>query len=144
MNVRIAGVNLPGRNWSCYENIHVGIQRRSEVVDLVPGDAGEATWEFEVAVTGDGDFRGPYVQGRRPDRFVYLSWGTVDANGTFAMFRRAKLMLGAIDTDVVGAADAAGYTLQATLALTGAGGAPRCAAVRPPAISWSAVPTLNR
>ena len=27
------------------------------------------------------DFRGPYVQGKRGERFLYLSWGCVDASG---------------------------------------------------------------
>lgn len=140
MIVRVAGTNLPGRSWSCYGNIHVGVQRKAEAVDLVPGDAGVAQWAFEVDVKADGDFRGPYVQGRRGERFVYLSWGAVDAAGTFAMFGRAKLMLGAVDPEIVRAADVPGHTLLATLALTAGDGGPRRAAVRPPAISWSAEP----
>lgn len=141
MDVRILGVNLPGRTWGEYANIHVGVQRRTEVVDLVPGDAAEATWNFSIDVSpADGAWRGPHVQGRRGDRFFYLSWGTVDAKGTFIMFRRAKLMLDAIDTAVVSAAAEPGQLLLATLALTGVDGGPRCAALRPPAISWAAVP----
>jgi hypothetical protein len=140
VDVRIAGVNLPGRAWACYDNIHVGVQRKAEVVDLVAGDAGEAVWHFSVEVTPDGDFRGPFVQGRKGERFVYLSWGTVDAGGRFTMFRRAKLMLAAVDAATIESADAPGHVLVATLALTDGKGAPRCAAVRPPAISWTAAP----
>lgn len=139
MDVRIVGVNLPGRNWCTYANIHVGVQRRAEVVDLVPGDAAEAVWELPVEPV-DGDFRGRHVQGRRGERFLYLSWGTVDDDGTFAMFRRAKLMLAAVDPDVLDAAGRPGHRLRATLGLTGGDGGPRCAAVRPPAVSWTAEP----
>ena len=141
MDVRILGVALPGRTWCGYANIHVGVQRRAEVVDLVPGDAAEASWNFSIELAPiDGAFRGPFVQGRRGDRFFYLSWGTVDAQGTFVMFRRAKLMLDAIDAAVASAAAEPGHLLLATLALTGGDGGPRCAALRPPAISWTAVP----
>ncbi len=139
MDVRIVGINLPGRAWSTYGNIHVGVQRRNEVVDIVPGDADEAVWEFPIEPTG-GDFRGPHVQGKRGERFLYLSWGTVDEDGRFAMFRRAKLMLGAVDQSVLDAATQPGHRLQAALSLTEGDGAPRCAALRPPAVSWTAAP----
>ncbi|MGI8808905.1 MAG: DUF5990 family protein [Acidimicrobiales bacterium] len=140
MDVRIVGVNLPGRQCGAYENIHVGVQRRAEVVDVIPGDVDQAVWDFPVDLATDGDLRGPFVQGRRGDRFVYLSWGTVGPSGTFEMFRRAKLMLGAVDADVIQAASQPRHRLHGTLGLTGGDGGPRCAAVRPPAISWTAVP----
>ncbi|MGH9037460.1 MAG: DUF5990 family protein [Acidimicrobiia bacterium] len=145
MDVLIEGVNLPGRSCGVgegYDNVHVGVQCRKEVVDLHPGDAASATWSFEVTVRdvddGGVDFTGPYVQGRRGDRFVYLSWGTVDGDGTFTMFRRAKLMLAAVDPAVVAAARRPGSLLVGRLGLTGGDGGPRCAAVRPPGIEWSA------
>ncbi len=141
MDVCIVGFNLPGRAWCEYDNVHVGVQRRADVVDLVPGDAAEAIWSFSVdVVPADGSFRGPYVQGRRGDRFFYLSWGTVGDDRSFTMFRRAKLMLDAVDPAVATAAAEPGHLLLATLALTGGDGSPRCAALRPPAISWTASP----
>ena len=140
MIVRIAGVNLPGRIWGGYENVHVGVQRKAEPVDLVPGDADEAVWELPIDLTADGDFRGPYVQGKRGDRFLYLVWGTVNRVDMFTMFRRAKLMLAAVDPGVLAAAGEAGHRLEATLSLTAGDGGPRCAAVRPPAIEWKAAP----
>jgi Family of unknown function (DUF5990) len=147
MDVRIVGVELPGRTCSdprpggsVYENVHVGVQRRQEVVDTIPGDARVAKWNFAVdPAVRDGaiDFRGPFVQGRRGDRFLYLSWGSVDENGRFEMFRRAKLMLDAVSPDLVHAADEPGHRLVGTLGLTHGDGMPRCAAVRPPDIAWT-------
>ncbi len=142
------GTELPGRRCAdprpdglVYENVHVGVQRRREVVDIVPGDAPTATWDLTLEPSvrdGARDFRGPFARGRRGDRFLYLSWGSVDADGHFEMFRRAKLMLDAVTPELVQAADRPGHRLVATLGLTAADGMPRCAAVRPPVIGWSA------
>jgi hypothetical protein len=149
VRVRIHGTDLPGRDWgddrhggTCYENVHVGVQERRDAAQLHRADAREVTWDLDVdVVTKDGelDFRGPCVQGKRGDRFVYLTWGTVADDG-FTMFRRAKLMLGAVEPATLRAADAAGHRLVGTLGLTGGDGGPRCAAVRPPVIEWAAEP----
>ncbi|HEY3241690.1 MAG TPA: DUF5990 family protein [Acidimicrobiia bacterium] len=145
METVIEGECLPGRRCALgegYDNVHVGVQRRQEVVDLQPGDATAARWSFEVEVRdlseGGVDFSGPFVQGRRGDRFVYLSWGTVDNGGIFTMFRRAKLMLAAVDPSVIAAARRPGGRLVGRLGLTAGDGGLRCAAVRPPGIDWSA------
>ena len=141
MIVEVRGTNLPGRRFDGYENVHVGVQWKSDVVDLVAGDAEAATWTFEVAVR-DGepvDFGGPYVHGKKGDRFLYLSWGTVAAGGGgFTMFRRAKLMLAAVDPGLVEEADQPGARLVCRLGLTGGDGGPVCAARRPPHVAWSA------
>ena len=139
----IEGHDLPGADFVSdgvpLSNVHVGVQVRAEPEQLVRGDAPSARWEVEVGVV-DGtepDFRGPAVHGRRGERFLYLTWGDVDADGGFAMFRRAKLMFGDIDPAVLREGMDAG-TLVATVALTDEHGGPRCARVRPPAISWRA------
>jgi hypothetical protein len=154
VDVRIVGVNLPSQDWTDprpggrhYGNVHVGVQRGREVVDLHPAGAEEAVWDLTVeAVAGDGalDWRGPYVHGKRGDRFLYLSWGTLDDQGQFEMFRRAKLMLGAVDGETVDAARRPGQALVGRLSLTGGDGGPRCAAVRPPAIDWRAAAAVRR
>lgn len=142
------GARLPGRTFDdaphdgcVYSNVHVGVQCRRDVVEIVPGDASAAEWNFPISVVADGvaiDFRSPHVQGKRGDRFVYLSWGTVNDDGDFEMFRRAKLMLAAVPAAVLGAANQPGQVLIATLDLTSPDGSPVCAAIRPPAISWTA------
>jgi len=147
VDVRIVGSNLPGRTFDdaphdgcVHSNVHVGVQCRREVVEMVPGDAPTAEWTFPVSVVstgGDVDFRGPHVQGKRGDRFIYLSWGTVDDQGTFEMFRRSKLMFAAVPGDVLDAANQPGRVLVGALELTAADGSPVCAAVRPPKISWT-------
>jgi uncharacterized protein DUF5990 len=148
VEIRIEGFNLPGRacgaspDFPGYENIHVGVQRRSprdQLLGLTPGDAPAALWalECEVVVTPTGiDFKGPYIQGRPHERFIYLSWGTVESDETFNMFRRAKLWLDAVDPEVLDAARTSGR-LVGRLGLTDARGHPLCASVRPPVVQWS-------
>lgn len=143
MRVTIAGCNPPGRTFcrpdgSAMEDVHVGVQVRRGPADLVPGDRSH-TWEVEVDVVGSGvtaDFRGPAVQGKKGERFLYLTWGNLDANGEFEMFRRAKLMLHHIEPDVLTAAVEAGR-LAARVDLSDERGEPRCARVDPPAVVWS-------
>ena len=147
MDVRIVGVELPGRTCAdprpgglAYENVHVGVQRRRDVVDLVPGDAPDIEWNLIVdTVTKDGalDLRGPFVHGKRGDRFLYLGWGTVDDANHFEMFRRAKLMFDAVPEELLRSAQAPGHRLVGTVNMTHDDGMPRCAAVRPPVIEWT-------
>ena len=63
-------------------------------------------------------------------RFVYLTWGNVGADGSFAMFRRAKLMLADIEPFITTAEE----KITASIDLTDDCGGPRCARLRPPAL----------
>jgi Family of unknown function (DUF5990) len=143
MRIRIEASELPGRAPRSFEgrrSVVVGVQRRgrpAEILDPQPWDADAAEWEFEGTVDPEQlDLRGPYVEGRPGERFVYLSWGTVHGD-RFDMFRRAKLMLADVPDEVLRDAVAAGR-LVARLGLTDAKGGPLCAAVRPPVVRWSA------
>lgn len=147
MVVEIEGTDLPGRRCgpnpegAWYENIHVGISRRSAAVDLVPGDAASATWRVDVTVkpVGDAglDFGGPFVHGGRGERFLGLRWGAVGDDGTFQLFRGAKLRLSDVDLALVRQALLPGRRLIGRLGLTDAKGQPRCASVHPPDVQWS-------
>ena len=120
-------------------NVHVGVQRATEVVDRVPAWADRAGWRFEVTsreVDGLLDVGGPWVHGRPGARFLYLSWGNV-TDTSFEMFRRAKLMFTDVPTELLREAHETSSTLTAELVLTDSTGAPLCARVRPPAITWS-------
>ena len=150
MRIRIEGRDLPGA--SCgpspqrpqgHANIHVGVQRRNkpgELLGLVRGDAPRAAWDLDCVVkeSGDGgvEFTGPYIQGGPGRRFIYLSWGVIEDDGTFTMFRRAKLMLDAVPSDVARRAATSGE-LVGVVGLSDDKGNPRCAAVGPSAIEWS-------
>jgi hypothetical protein len=141
----ITGLNPPGRvfcrpDGSTMENVHVGIQVGRDPAQLVRADQSETRWEVDVEIVrkeGVLDFRGLAVQGKRGDRFIYLTWGNVSAGDGFEMFRRAKLMLDRVEPGVIVSAVKTGC-LAAWVDLTGDDGGPRCARVDPPAVAWSA------
>jgi hypothetical protein len=138
LNVRIIGERLPGRTFCEHTNVHVGVQRGTDVVQQQPADATSVKFTFGIVLReqedGTLDFRSPFVHGKPGDRFFYLSWGDVADDGTFTMFRRAKLMLAALPQGMVTAKTG---SIEGYLSLTDGKGGPLCAAIRPPAINWS-------
>ena len=140
MLLQIQGHHLPGRVWQTrdehHDNIHVGIQVGKEPRELVRGDAETTSWAIPIEVVareGALDFRGAAVQGKPGARFIYLTWGDVDEVGSFTMFRRAKLMLADLEPFVAGAGDT--HQVIARVDLSDECGGPRCARLRPPALS---------
>jgi hypothetical protein len=145
VRIVIEGHDLPGAAFVSdgvpLHNVHVAAQVGKEPFGLVRGDASSARWELEArAVIEDGavDLRGPAIHGKRGERFLYLTWGDVRADGTFAMFRRAKLMVADIEPALLAGVATADGALVAALGLTDEQGCPRCARVKPPVISWRA------
>jgi hypothetical protein len=143
MRIVIEGHGLPGAEFVSdgvpLHNVHVAVQIGKDPFGLVRGDADSARWEIDVrTVVADGgvDLRGPAVFGKKGERFLYLTWGNVGAGGYFAMFRRAKLMIGDIEPELLAAATRVDGVLVASLSLTDERGCPRCARVKPPVISW--------
>ncbi|GAA4603041.1 hypothetical protein BJY16_004471 [Actinoplanes octamycinicus] len=139
MRIRIEGRELPQSPELRLNNVHVGMQRRAEVVERVPVTENQAVWELEVAgreVDGLLDVGGPWVHGPPGARFLYLSWGAVHG-ADFVMFRRAKLLFGDVPTELLRAAFDDEGVLVGRLTLTDGAGDPRCARVRPPVISWT-------
>jgi hypothetical protein len=132
MRLVIEGHHLPGRSCGTYTDVHVGVQVGREPADLVPADAENARWQVEIDVVEDDrgtDFRGSAVQGRRGERFVYLTRGE-GTGADFAMFRRAKLMLADLPGPLA-------PELVARVHLTDEDGMPRCARLRSPALTWA-------
>lgn len=146
MRLVIDGHDLPGAEFvsggALLRNVHVAVQVGKDPFQPIRADAESARWELDVgAVLGDGDdgrvdLRGPAVHGKKGERFLYLTWGDVARDGSFAMFRRAKLMVDDVDRDLLDAAARGEGTLVGSVSLTDEHGGPRCARVRPPALSW--------
>jgi hypothetical protein len=135
VNIRITGRKLPGIKFCISqgalvdrEPVYLGIQKKEEVIDLVPGNVRKAVFNFPVDVItgsrGGVDFRGPYVHGKKGKRFVYLSWGELDSDGRFTMFRRAMLHFDAIKSKDLRSAMASSRIIDGTLGLTDDKGGP--------------------
>jgi hypothetical protein len=151
ITMRIRGHTLPGLKCGGaveghpqpYDRIHLGIQRGREVVNIIPGDAEEALFEFPVEIKdspdGPAQFHGRFVQRRLPQQFVYLSWGELKEPGQFKMFRRAKLHLTTAEPALLQQVIDHGGVLEASLPLTDRCGNPLCASVKPPLLKWSVV-----
>ena len=147
LEVQIRGSDLPGRRCGpspdgrMYDDIHVGLARRGDTVELRPGDAPSVCWTFQVTIKrqhdGQLDFTGPYVHGARGQRSLGFRWGTLAADDTFDVFRAGKLRFADIDPTLLERAVSTGSRLVADLGLTDPRGDPVCASVRPPAVSWS-------
>ena len=119
-----------------------GLQGRNGEVEAVPA-VDTSVFETEVEVVGaigddPVDFRGRHVNGRRGDRFLYLSWGAVSADEPFVMVARAKIGLATIPQELLSvAADDGAVTVECRLQATDAKGQPASGTVRPPALHWS-------
>lgn len=148
MLIRIEGFDLPGRTCGPgpdfpdgHDNVHVAVQGRKgqqDLYGLVPADRPSVSWELECAVgqAPEAELTGPQIQGSPGKRFIYITWGVVSDEGAFRMFRRAKLWLRDVPSDVMAAARARGL-LVGRLALKDDDGWPVCASVHPPRIEWS-------
>jgi hypothetical protein len=138
--LQIIGRRLPGSSWSGRSGIHIGVEREGDVVGLVTGDAADAVFDIDLDIfegaDGMPDFRGPYVHGRRGERFVYLSWAEVGEDGSVAIFRRLRLHLAPLLEQASAERVLAAKRIQAVLELTDTRGRPLAASVRPPWVTW--------
>lgn len=147
--VELIGTDLPGRtcgpdmDGQWYDAVRVGLARGTDTIELVPGDADTARWTvpIELAIDEDGklDQRGPFVLGPRGERYLGLRWLRRDADGNDVVFRGAKFKLFEMDGAFFEKALGEGRRLVGSLGLTDERGWPRCATVRPPAITWTVV-----
>jgi Family of unknown function (DUF5990)/Domain of unknown function (DUF5655) len=157
LTVVIEARGLPGRSFCAgpdapsYQNVHLALRGTSKdrpgltvpdhpwrAIEPVPGDATSARWEVEVTIRrgADGlDFGGPFIRGDRTDRHLALAWGDVGADGTFRLFRGAKLRLGDLDPGVIEQALRPGARLAVVIRFTDADGRP----IRPTDVTWSVV-----
>lgn len=137
--IRIVGHHLPGRQVGPHTNVHLGIQRASEVIQAVAADVASVEFVVPIEVRAGADkspdFFGPFAHGKRGARFVYLNWGDVGDDGDFLGFGRVKLMLSALPAEVM-AAMTVGGVVRAEVDLTDTRGGPVYASVPSSNVSW--------
>jgi hypothetical protein len=130
--LHITSSNLPVATGLC-----VAVQKgRDEHVGVTDVSAG--TVAFDVPVSFDGDWRGPFVQGPKRERFVYLVWGPRTESGLVGQVGRTKLML---DQAVAAAEEAVAKGrdgLVGELDLVDPKGKPRLARLKDESVTWRA------
>jgi hypothetical protein len=124
------------------------VQRGKSDLDApVEEDAGHLSFDVTVRVVdprpdGSPDFRGPCVQGRPGERFVYVNSGTSAGQAGSCWTRRMKVHLAGIPRELADRALAdPSLRLEARVAGTARDGGPACATVPLLGGGWEAVPT---
>jgi Family of unknown function (DUF5990) len=136
IKVHIECRELPPPGWGGYGDTWIGIQEGKEVVQRVKLPADSVTFEAELRVGNDDseaspNFLGPYAQGPKDGRFLYVCWGQLHL-GRWVGFRRAKLPLTGLDWSAIKS-----NVVRGTLKCTDPKGGPICATVKPDHFSWS-------
>lgn len=129
---------LPGLVFQDYQPVHLGLQRGKEVVEIVPAAKRQVTYWVPLTVELKGKrvrLKGPFVQGKPDDPFLYLAWGVMKGS-TFDMFRRAKIGLKHLTPATLQQHVRSGKPLEATVFCTDAHGCPICATVPDGFIDW--------
>jgi hypothetical protein len=84
-------------------------QGKDALVNPVLSTGSDISFDFTVGyLLADGalDFRGPFVQGPRGARFVYINSGGLADQANSGWRRRAKIALGGISSDLINALNA--------------------------------------
>ena len=119
--------------------VDIGLQKGSgsifETVQTQRSSGADVRFEFPVRVRNLAsdtalDFAGPYVQGPRGQRFVYLDIGQIAGQMDSAWSRRLKVPLTGIATADLRKATA-GTVLETRVPGTARDGTPTCATVKP-------------
>ena len=122
--------------------LRLGIQKGKEVIDDVPPETPEVTFTVPLRLkaslpAGAGfDFAGPFVQGKKGERFLYLCWGEQRVGEAWENVRRAKLPLRYVTEYRVDAAQRSGSPIRVAIDMTGARGDPLCATIPEDYLTW--------
>jgi hypothetical protein len=115
------------------------VQRgRDELLPPIAGSADSIAFEFDILVhVSDGrpNFLGPFAQGPKDSRFVYVNSGTYAGQKETSWARRAKISLMQIDKEqILEILNDPTSRLETSFAGTGSDGGPTCASVK--GIEW--------
>jgi len=108
-----------------------------ETVQTQRSNGQDLRFEFCVGVRtvkkgAVSDFRGPFVQGPRGQRFIYIDIGTYAGQANTPWSRRLKIPVTGITADMIKRASADVQTvLETRVPGTGRDGGPNCATVKP-------------
>jgi len=121
--------------------VDFGLQKGSgssyQVVDLKRSATGDLQFELTIEVKDDiakdePDFKGPFVQGPKLGRFIYINIGQNAGQVDSVWSRRLKIPLTGITQAIIKQAETiTGAFLQTRVPGTAKDGGPNCATVKP-------------
>jgi hypothetical protein len=125
---------------AAHRDIYLGIQRGDDVIDAAPTNQKRVVFEpcFRVLPLPDDktNFLGPFAKGTPTQRFFYLSWAVMSAEGELTMIGRAKVHLSHLRWSAIEESLRSGKPLTVKLRLTDPRGRPRCGSIRGEDVSW--------
>jgi len=137
VSIEIVCTELPGADFS---SLHLGIQRDEAITEVASADSKRIVFKPVLRARRNADgsvnFLGPFAQGPKAERFIYLNWATMKGNVLTGMVGRIKLHLNHITWAAVEKAAAGNKPVRVKLALTNAKGKPVMASVRPDVAKW--------
>jgi hypothetical protein len=135
--IEIVCTEMPGAGVS---GLHLGIQREKAVTEIASADSKRIVFKPTLRVRrnadGSANFLGPYAQGPKDERFIYLNWAATNGKVLTALVGRVKLHLSHLKWEAVAKAAERGKPIRVKLALTNAKGNPVMASVRPDVAKW--------
>jgi hypothetical protein len=137
ITIEIVCTELPGAGHS---SLHLGIQRDDVITEAAPVDSKRIvfgpTLRARRNADGSVNFLGPFAQGPKAERFIYLNWATTNGEMLTTMVGRVKLHLNHIKWAAVERAAQVKKPIRVKLALTTAKGGPVMASLRPNVAKW--------
>ncbi len=108
-----------------------GVQKRQQIDQVQVVAAETLVFEVTVSRSDNGDIRGPFVHGKRGDRFLYVVWGVGTAADDFERFGRTKVLFNDVPPEVWSA------DLRCEFEATNDKDGPALASVRPRRVRWT-------
>lgn len=109
--------------------VDIGLQKGKghdfETVQTQRSEGGDLVFEFTATEKGGNDLAGPFVQGKKGERFVYLDIGTIAGQYGSPWSRRLKIPLTGITPQMLAAG-----RLETSVPGTGRDGGPSCGTSR--------------
>jgi Family of unknown function (DUF5990) len=137
ITVEIVCTELPGAGHS---SLHLGIQRDNVITEAAPVDSKRIVFRPTLRARRNADgsvnFLGPFAQGPKAERFIYLNWAATDGTVPTAMVGRIKLHLNHIKWAAVEKAAEGNKPIRVKLTLTNAKGNPVMASLRADVAKW--------
>src|SRR5687767_10268656 len=97
ITVEVVCTKLPGTDWDGLRTVHLGIQKDEDVEGLVPAEGRKIVFRpllrLRQNTDGSPNFLGPFAQGPRSERFIYLVWAAMKGKSCIARPGRIKLHL---------------------------------------------------